>query len=850
MSNEIIKQWGSKSLHLFIYCAFLFPLIVMLYPLTNTWDASFNKVLGAIPFLFETYFPFVVGKAIWMHICIELAFLVWIVLFLRYGSLRPLSSKIFSLLGLYLVASILAAVFGVSFERSFWSTYERMQGIFDLIHWLIFVFLLTSTFTRLQHWIKYLKFILGISLLMGILGVSQYLHIPLLPFFTGIGGRVDITLGNPTYVGTYAAICICLASSVLGFYLFRNKSFLEDKNTTIQNQLKQEISLVDLIRQYNYVIFFIAFGVVCLILSYGYAFLMGVVPLIGFIVGQVVLKFDNYGYGWRSVYWYSSILGSLAIVWLLKSPDVAIGLFGVILGFLFSHSFWKDGRTSFWSLFLVITIIFNLMNLYFSLSRGALIGLISAVIVVSFVSMIWSKHQKIKFISKLIFLFLSSLIFLGILFLGFGKNNVIAKTLVDNSNLAARIATIGLNDQSFKGRYNALRAGLIAFQEKPFFGWGPENFTIAYDKHVTKQMVSVSATSFDQAHNKILEELVTKGLVGFIFYLAIWIYLANVFIRQYRHTDSRNQILILGLGAGLVAYFVQNLFLFDSVSTVGLFWVLVAFVIGIDNGVLSNVDLVSDATTKKKKKYEQPKPVSEFRLLTSFRRLITYPLGFTCFIVIVVIGSVFFIYSFNIKAYNASSNLLTAQNPVLTWNERIEIYDNSIDEFPYLANYPRVELLNQMLLYWQYIDDNDIEFILKTADKYVEDGMINQPEDWRLLLSLGSLYQKASARGESSYLAPGESSYLDKSAKITQRALSRAPTRIETTQLLVLQHAFNKDYTSSKEVIADYINDNPDGEEHLCEIIVLIDQSEYLAKFESEGKQPTAEYVPIKQCLD
>ena len=55
MSNEIIKQWGSKSLHLFIYCAFLFPLIVMLYPLTNTWDASFNKVLGAIPFLFETY---------------------------------------------------------------------------------------------------------------------------------------------------------------------------------------------------------------------------------------------------------------------------------------------------------------------------------------------------------------------------------------------------------------------------------------------------------------------------------------------------------------------------------------------------------------------------------------------------------------------------------------------------------------------------------------------------------------------------------------------------------------------------------------------------------------------------
>jgi len=153
--------------------------------------------------------------------------------------------------------------------------------------------------------------------------------------------------------------------------------------------------------------------------------------------------------------------------------------------------------------------------------------------------------------------------------------------------------------------------------------------------------------------NKVLEELVTKGLVGLIFYLAIWIYLANVFLRQYWRADTTNQILILGLGAGLVTYFVQNLFLFDSVSTAGLFWVLVAFVISIDSGVLSNVDLVSDETTKKKKKNEQSK--SAFRLLTSFRRLITYPLGFTCFIVIVIIGSVFFIYSFNITFSSKNS---------------------------------------------------------------------------------------------------------------------------------------------------------------------------------------------------
>ena len=52
-------------------------------------------------------------------------------------------------------------------------------------------------------------------------------------------------------------------------------------------------------------------------------------------------------------------------------------------------------------------------------------------------------------------------------------------------------------------------------------GWGPENFTIAYDRHLTPEIAAQSTSSFDQAHNKIVEELTTKGIVGLVFYLSI-----------------------------------------------------------------------------------------------------------------------------------------------------------------------------------------------------------------------------------------------------------------------------------------------------------------------------------------
>ena len=91
-----------------------------------------------------TVFPFVVGKALWSRAVIEIVFMLWAALALLSPAFRPPRSLLLNLLAAGLVVSLLAAVFGVSVQRSMWSSYERMQGVVDLVHWFALVVVIVS----------------------------------------------------------------------------------------------------------------------------------------------------------------------------------------------------------------------------------------------------------------------------------------------------------------------------------------------------------------------------------------------------------------------------------------------------------------------------------------------------------------------------------------------------------------------------------------------------------------------------------------------------------------------------------------------------------------------------------
>ena len=82
---------------------------------------------------------------------------------------------------------------------------------------------------------------------------------------------------------------------------------------------------------------------------------------------------------------------------------------------------------------------------------------------------------------------------------------------------------------------------------------------------------------FDHAHNKLVEELATKGLVGLIAYVLLWVAITLAIGRAVWRGDDRQRTLAGAVGAALAALFVQNLFMPDSPATVMQFAVLAAF---------------------------------------------------------------------------------------------------------------------------------------------------------------------------------------------------------------------------------------------------------------------------------
>ena len=94
----------------------------------------------------STFFPFIVGKAVISRISIEFAFVFWLILAYRIPKYRPNSSVITYLFLVWILITIVTGFMGVSFQRSLWSSLERMQGIIDLLHWFVFILIVISIF--------------------------------------------------------------------------------------------------------------------------------------------------------------------------------------------------------------------------------------------------------------------------------------------------------------------------------------------------------------------------------------------------------------------------------------------------------------------------------------------------------------------------------------------------------------------------------------------------------------------------------------------------------------------------------------------------------------------------------
>lgn len=166
----------------------------------------------------DSSFPFIGMKVVWLQVFAILIFALYLILVLFYWKkYRPRFGWLGLAIFLFYVSIFLASVFGVDFRRSFWDRYERMTGLFAMLHYGV-LFLVWRSVLDKEQWYGLWRWFAGIGSIVLFIAVIQVMDPK---FLLNLGSaRVGSTLGNPIYV---AGFCLFTFFSSLVLWL-RTKS--------------------------------------------------------------------------------------------------------------------------------------------------------------------------------------------------------------------------------------------------------------------------------------------------------------------------------------------------------------------------------------------------------------------------------------------------------------------------------------------------------------------------------------------------------------------------------------------------------------------------------------------------
>ncbi|HRH26071.1 MAG TPA: O-antigen ligase family protein [Candidatus Paceibacterota bacterium] len=162
----------------------------------------------------EMFFPYIAGKNFAFRALVEIALVAYLFLAWRDARFRPKASGLMWSLLVFVVIVGVANIFSENPYKSFWSNYERMEGYIALLHLGAFAFIASNVFRTTKEWLWYAVTSLSISAIMLLVGLSDAIGGLL---SNGVAPRINVMLGNSTYVGAYffihAGILLLIAVS-------------------------------------------------------------------------------------------------------------------------------------------------------------------------------------------------------------------------------------------------------------------------------------------------------------------------------------------------------------------------------------------------------------------------------------------------------------------------------------------------------------------------------------------------------------------------------------------------------------------------------------------------------------
>ena len=243
--------------------------------------------------------------------------------------------------------------------------------------------------------------------------------------------------------------------------------------------------------------------------------------------------------------------------------------FGLIL-FFFKESKYLSWFRSYY----ILGILLQIFVVFNTLTRGGIIALgFSIFILICYFIFYHFRNNKLIRNSGIAILILLA-IFSGLLFLNKEAN------WVKGNNVLERLVSISPNAVTAQNRLVTWGSAIQGFKEKPILGYGYENFYQVFDKYFNPEIYrhAGSVVWFDRAHNMVFDRLITGGLIGLFLYLSLLFFpLYYLWKRFIKDKDNKNYLMPMVFTLVMLAYFIQNLFIFEALVTYIPLFIVLAF---------------------------------------------------------------------------------------------------------------------------------------------------------------------------------------------------------------------------------------------------------------------------------
>lgn len=424
--------------------------------------------------------------------------------------------------------------------------------------------------------------------------------------------------------------------------------------------------------------------------------------------------------------------------------------------------------------FLKLISIFGLaiigMALIFSTARAALVSTLGGAIILLLLWLIFNKRRQLKLIG--IFIAVSSLIFLIIFTIfAFQSGNFIHDGLMEllRKNFGETAQTLG-------GRLIVWKSAWEGFFARPFFGWGPENFEIVFTSYYNPCLGTAECASdvwYDRAHNIIFDTLVTTGAIGLLSYLSIFAVVFFVLFRKF----LKDYISFWAAGifsVVLIAYFIQNLTVFDMVNSYILFFLVLGFI-----GSIASESIETDKREK--------------------------PINFWLVAVVVILFLISFT-KFIIQPAEADRYTIVSLGYPLGSQEKLDAYEKTLS-ISSLGSYQIRDFFSQSTLESVQNENSanipqanikrELDFLIQEMEK----SIVESPLDFRSYLKLGQLYN--------TYAVLFDPTKLSRAEEVLKGAIEVSPTNQQGYWALAQTKIYQGDFGETLSLVEKALSLEP-----------------------------------------